>query len=48
MPETLLKKRKAQEKARENRNATIEKRKTVRRTIFFLLLFVDDNYQLRD
>merc|ERR1712098_92748 len=28
VPETLLKKRKSQEKAREQRNATIEKRKT--------------------
>jgi hypothetical protein len=30
VPETLLKKRKSQEKAREQRNSAIEKRKTVR------------------
>ena len=30
VPETLLKKRKSQEKAREQRNAGIEKRKKVR------------------
>lgn len=35
VPETLLKKRKAQEKAREQRNATIEKRKAVRSENFF-------------
>ena len=40
VPETLLKKRKSQEKARAERSAEIEKRKKVSAV---LLVFVDDN-----
>jgi len=39
VPETLLKKRKSQEKAREQRNADIEKRKKVSTDNHFTLLF---------
>lgn len=43
VPETLLKKRKAQEKAREQRNSDIEKRKKVsERRLRILRTFGDD------
>jgi hypothetical protein len=46
VPETLLKKRKSQEKAREQRNSAIEKRKAVCEPIFcHPLAFGDDTYQ---
>lgn len=49
VPETLLKKRKSQEKAREKRLADVEKRKKVSRTAFtYPYPFGDDTYQQSD
>lgn len=49
VPETLLKKRKSQEKAREQRNADIEKRKKVSPRSRQSYTFVgDDTYHTRD
>ena len=48
VPETLLKKRKSQEKAREARSADIEKRKKVSHPSFPHPRFGDDTYQTRD
>jgi alkylated DNA nucleotide flippase Atl1 len=36
VPETLLKKRKSQEKAREEKSAELEKKKKVRERLFFI------------
>lgn len=45
VPETLLKKRKSQEKAREQRAADIEKRKKVGHTFtHYTIFFGDDKY----
>jgi hypothetical protein len=47
VPETLLKKRKSQEKAREQRLSAIEKRKKVSHT-YSPYIFGDDTYQQSD
>lgn len=47
VPETLLKKRKSQEKARAERNSNIEKRKKVSPLHLLHNLFDDDKYHYR-
>jgi hypothetical protein len=42
VPETLLKKRKSQEKAREERSAELEKKKKVRRNFQNTLVMLED------
>jgi hypothetical protein len=52
VPETLLKKRKSQEKAREARAAELQKKKEVGQSFHMLLLeewrLSDDNYHICD
>jgi hypothetical protein len=46
VPETLLKKRKSQEKAREEKSAEFEKKKKVRRVIFSEFRVISRGYMM--